>query len=138
MWAAAETYATWNDPAASNSWTAPSAVLIPTTIPLGAAATSYTGGDFTVGLPGGTQTVPVNVSTTSGSATLVYQVSWANGVLTITQVDVTTTQGQNTLSTNLVTGTPVKVYGIPQANNTIKAYVVVYFTGTLPSPAAMF
>jgi hypothetical protein len=129
MWAAAETYATWNDPAASNSWTAPSAVLIPTTIPLGAAATSYTGGDFTVGLPGGTQTVPVNVSTTSGSATLVYQVSWANGVLTITQVDVTTTQGQNTLSTNLVTGTPVKVYGIPQANGTINAYVLTYFTG---------
>jgi Domain of unknown function (DUF4382) len=129
MWAAGETYATWNDPAAASSWAAPSAVLIPTTIPLGAAATSYAGGGFTVGLIGGTQTVPVNVSTTSGSATLVYQVSWANGILTITQVDVTTTQGQNTLSTNLVTGTPVKVYGIPQANGTINAYVLTYFTG---------
>jgi hypothetical protein len=129
MWAAGETYATWNDPAAASSWAAPSAVLIPTTIPLGTADTSYTSGGFTVGLIGGTQTVPVNVSTTSGSATLVYQVSWANGILTISPVDVTTRQGQNTLSTNLVTGTPVKVYGIPQANGTINAYVLTYFTG---------
>jgi len=71
----------------------------------------------------------VNLNATSGSATLVYQVDWANGVLTISPVDITTTAGQNTLSTNLVTGTPVKVYGIPQANGTIKGYVVTYFTG---------
>jgi hypothetical protein len=32
-----------------------------------------------------------------------------------------------------VTGTPVKVFGIPQANGSIKAYVLVYFTGTLPT-----
>jgi hypothetical protein len=129
MWAAGATYATWNDPAAANSWAAPSAVLLPTTIPLGTAATSYSNGSFTVGLTGGVQAVPVNVNTTTGSGTLVYQATWANGVLTITPVDVTTTLGQNTLSTNLVTGTPVKVYGIPQANGTINAYVLTYFTG---------
>jgi hypothetical protein len=44
-------------------------------------------------------------------------------------VDITTTAGQNTLATNLVTGTPVKVYGIPQANGTINCYVLTYFTG---------
>jgi len=28
-----------------------------------------------------------------------------------------------------VTGTPVKVYGIPQASGTIKCYVLTYLTG---------
>lgn len=129
MQATGETWATWNDPAGPNAWAAPSAVLIPTTIPLGTATTTYTNGSFTVQVLGGTQTVPVNLSTTSGSATLVYQVNWNNGVLTISPVDITTTAGQNTLSTNLVTGTPVKVYGIPQANGTIKCYVLSYLTG---------
>jgi hypothetical protein len=129
MQAAGETWATWNDPAAPTAWAAPSAVLIPTTIPLGAAATTYNNGSFTVSVLGGTQAVPVNLSSTSGSATLVYQVNWSNGVLTISPVDITTTAGQNTLSTNLVTGTPVKVYGIPQANGTIKCYVLSYLTG---------
>jgi Domain of unknown function (DUF4382) len=129
MQAAGETWATWNDPAAPNVWAAPSAVLIPTTIPLGSAATSYNNGTFMVSVVGGTQAVPVNINTTTGSGTLVYQVSWGNGVITITPVDVTSTAGQNTLSTNLVTGTPMKVYGIPQANGSINAYVLSYFTG---------
>jgi hypothetical protein len=129
MQAAGETYATWNDPAAANAWAAPSAVLIPTTIPLATAATSYSSGSFTVGVAGGAQAVPVNLNTTSGSATLVYQVDWSNGVLTVSPVDISTTAGQNTLSTNLVTGTLVKVYGVPQANGTINAYVLTYFTG---------
>jgi hypothetical protein len=129
MQADGETYAKWNDPAAPNAWAAPSAVLIPTTLPLGAAATSYNNGGFTVTVAGGTQAVPVNLNTTSGSATLVYQVDWNNGIITISPVDITTTTGQNTLTTNLVTGTPVKVYGIPQANGTINCYVLTYFTG---------
>jgi len=129
MQAAGETYAKWNDQTVPGVWNAPSAVLIPTTIPLGLAATSYNNGSFTVGVPGGVQTVPVNLSTSSESATLVYQVEWSGGILTISPVDITTTAGQNTLSTNLVTGTPVKVYGIPQANGTIKCYVLTYFTG---------
>jgi hypothetical protein len=93
------------------------------------AATSYNNGGFTVSVTGGTNAVTVNLNTTSGSAALVYQVDWSNGVLTISPVDITTTAGQNTLSTNLVTGTPVKVYGIPQANGTINGYVLTYFTG---------
>jgi hypothetical protein len=129
MQAAGETYATWNDPAGANAWAAPSAVLIPTTIPLATAATSYSSGNFTVGVAGGAQAVPVNLNTTSGSATLVYQVDWNNGALTVSPVDISTTAGQNTLSTNLVTGTLVKVYGVPQANGTINAYVLTYFTG---------
>jgi Domain of unknown function (DUF4382) len=127
--AAGETYATWNDPNAVNGWAAPSAVLTPTKVPLGVAATSYNSGSITVTVPGGTQAVPVTIDTTTGSATLVYQVDWNGGFLTISPVDVSTTSGQNTLTTNLVTSTPVKVFGIPQADGTIKSYVLFYFTG---------
>jgi hypothetical protein len=75
----------------------------------------------------------VNLDATSGSATLVYQVDRTNNIVTITPVDITTTAGQNTLSDNLVTATLVKVYGVPQANGSIKAYVVIYFTGVKPT-----
>lgn len=129
MQPAGETYATWNDPIAANAWAAPSAVLTPTNVPFGVAATSYNNGTFTVGVPGGTQDVTVTIDTTSGSGTLVYQVNWAAGIITITPVDVTTSAGQTTLNTSLLANTPVKVYGIPQANDTIKCYVLSYFTG---------
>jgi hypothetical protein len=129
MQAAGETYATWNDSNAPNAWAAPSAVLIPTKVPMGVAATSYSSGSFTVSVTGGTQAVPVNVDTTPGSATLVYQVDWSAGVITVSPVDASTTTGQTTLTTNLVATTPVKVFGIPQANGTINAYVLFCFTG---------
>ena len=32
-----------------------------------------------------------------------------------------------------VAGAPVKVYGVPQADGTLKGYVLAYFTGMLPS-----
>jgi hypothetical protein len=131
--AAGATYATWNDPNAPNAWAAPWTVLLPTDVPFGVAATSFSNGGFTMTVAGGTNAVPVALNATTGSATLVYQVDRTNGIVTISPVDISTTAGQNTLSTNLVTGTPVKVFGIPQANGSIKAYVLVYFTGTLPT-----
>jgi hypothetical protein len=82
-------------------------------------------------VPNGVNAVTVDLDTTAGSATLVYQVDRTNGIVTISPVDISTTAGQNTLSQNLVTGTPVKVFGIPQANGSIKAYVLFYFTGTI-------
>jgi hypothetical protein len=87
--------------------------------------------------PLGNTNVTVNLSTTMGSATLVYQVDRTNGVVTVSAVDITTTDGQNAITKGLIAGTPVKVYGIPQANATLKAYVVIYFTGTMPTPAAV-
>jgi uncharacterized protein DUF4382 len=131
------TFAKWNDPIQANAWAAPWTVLIPTTVPLGTAATSYSNGVFTMSETGGTTAVPVNLSTTSGSATLVYQVDRTNGIVTVSAVDITTSAGQTTITNNLVAGTPVKVFGIPQANATIKAYVVIYFTGTMPVPTAV-
>jgi hypothetical protein len=84
-------------------------------------------------VPGGTLAVPIALSTTSGSGALVYQVDRTGNIVTISPVDITTSAGQTTITTNLVAGTPVKIYGIPQANGNIKAYVVFYFTGIMPA-----
>jgi hypothetical protein len=133
-----ESFAVWNDPILANGWAVPEAVLMPTTVPLGTAATSATfgstDGTFTMSETGGTMAVPINLSTTSGSGTLVYQVNRSSGgIITVTAVDITTSAGQSAVATNLVAGVPVKVYGVPQANATINAYVVIFYTGTLPS-----
>ena len=130
-------YAKWNDPIQPNAWAAPWVVLLPTTVPLGTAATGYSNGTFTLAETGGTTDVPVNLSTTSGSGTLVYQVDRTNGIVTVSAVNITTSAGQTTITQNLIAGTPVKVFGIPQANATIKAYVVIYFTGTMPMATAV-
>jgi len=138
MGAVGETYATWNDPNAMGSWAAPEAVLMPTEVPFGAAATSYSNANtnFMMTVPNGTNAVTVDLDTTMGSATLVYQVDRTNGIVTISPVDISSTAGQNTLSQNLVAGTPVKVFGVPQPDGSIKGYVLFYFTGTV-LPAAV-
>ncbi len=132
-----ESYARWNDPILANAWAVPWTVLLPTTVPVGTAATSYSNGTFTMSETGGTTAVPVDLSTTSGSGTLVYQVDRTNGIVTVSAVDITTTAGQTTITNNLIAGTPVKVFGIPQANATIKAYVVFYYTGSMPAMTAV-
>jgi hypothetical protein len=87
---------------------------------------------FTMTVAGGTMPATVDVSTVSGSATLVYQIDRSNGVVTISPVDVTTSAGLQTLTNGLSAGTPVKVYGIPQPDGTLKSYVIAYFTGMSP------
>jgi hypothetical protein len=131
-------YATWNDPANPNGWALPWIFLAPTPVPLARVATGWvtltsTLGDFTVTLPNSTNTVTVDASLVSGSAPLVYQVDRARGIITISPVDVTTPAGQNTLQTNLTAGTLVKLFGVPQVNGSMKAYVFFYFTGTMPA-----
>lgn len=128
-----ESYAIWNDPANPNGWALPWTVLIPEPAPLGVVAAGYANGSFTMTVAGGVNLVTSTLNTTSGSATLVYQIDRSGSVVTISPVDITTTAGQNTVSNNLITGTPVKVFGVPQANGTIKAYVVFYYTGTKSS-----
>src|SRR5207244_1920153 len=75
----------------------------------------------------------VNFGVTAQSATPIYRIDRWNGVMSITRVDSTTASGLATVSAELVAGTPVKVYGVPQPDGTLKAYVLAYFTGTLPS-----
>lgn len=128
-----ESYTLWDDPANLNGWSVPWVVLIPGPAPLGVVAAGYANASFTMTVSGGVNAVTSTLSTTSDAATLVYQVDRVNNLVTISPVDITTTAGQNKLASNLVTGASVKVFGVPQANGTIKAYVVFYYTGTKSS-----
>jgi hypothetical protein len=131
-------YATWNDPADANSWSALWSILEPTPMPLAAVGanwvTTTNGGNFGITVPnGGPTPVVVDASSVSGSATLFYQVDRTNGIITVTPQDITSSGGLNAISTNLVSGTVARVYGVPQGDGSIKAYVVFYFTGTKPT-----
>jgi hypothetical protein len=112
----------------------PWTILLPTPIPLGTVATAYANNAFTLTVAGGASPATVDVSTTSGSATLVYQIDRTNNVLTISPIDVTTSSGLTSLTNGLAAGALVKVYGVPQSNGTLQAYVLAYYTGTtMPS-----
>lgn len=126
-------FSIWNDPANASGWSAAATILTPSTLPLGFVATGLTGTAFTMTVPGGANAVTVNVSSTSGSASLVYQVDLTNGVLTVNPIDISTAGGLATLTSNLTAGEPVKVYGLPQSDGTLKAYVMAYYTGEMPA-----
>ncbi|HET7757462.1 MAG TPA: DUF4382 domain-containing protein [Steroidobacteraceae bacterium] len=130
-------FATWST-AAPAGWQAPEAVLEPTPLPIGAVVTPLSNDAFTMTVLGGANPGTVDVTTTQGSATLVYQVDRSNGVVSVSPVDISTSAGLMTLTNNLTAGTPVKVWGVPQpasgqASGALKAYVLVYFTGMLPA-----
>ena len=132
------TFATWNDPANPAGWAAPWTILEPAPVPLASVTTGWitnggaTGGSFTIAAAGGTSHILVDASIVSGSAALVYQVDRTNGIVTISPVNLTTQAGLNTVQTNLTPGTLVKLFGVPQTDGSIKAYVFFYFTGTMP------
>ena len=135
-----DSVATWGDGGSNASrWYVRDAVLVPTPLPLGAVSTAFAANTFAISVAGGTQPVTVDVSTTMGSATLVYQIDRSNGVITVSAIDITTPAGLAAISTGLSTGAPVKVFGVPQApvapatTGTLRAYVIVYYTGTMPS-----
>jgi hypothetical protein len=124
--------ALWNDPASANAWSAPWTILQPVPVPLATVATGVASGSFTITVPNGTQAVTVNVNSTSGSATLVYQVDRTNGILTVSPIDIGSSSGLMTFTDALSAGSLVKVYGIAQPDGTLNAYVVTYFTGLMP------
>jgi Domain of unknown function (DUF4382)/Domain of unknown function (DUF5666) len=126
-------FATWNDPANPNGWSAYASILTPSLLPLASVAAGLANGSFTMSVVGGSTPVTVDVSTTSGSATLVYQIDRTNGVVTVSPVDITTSAGLQDLTDGLAAGAPVRVYGTPQADSTLKAYVIAYFTGEMPA-----
>jgi hypothetical protein len=135
-----ESVATWGDGGSNASgWYARNAVLVPTPLPLGTVATAFAGNTFAITVPGGTLPVTVDVSTTMGSGTLVYQIDRANGLITVSPIDITTPAGLAAISAGLIDGAAVKVFGVPQApvapaaTGTLRAYVIVYYTGTMPS-----
>jgi Domain of unknown function (DUF4382)/Domain of unknown function (DUF5666) len=126
-------FAVWNDPANPNGWAAAATILMPSALPLGFVANGLAGNAFTMTVIGGANAATVDISTASGSATLVYQVDCTNGVVTVSPIDVTTSSGLASATAGLVSGAPVKVYGVPQANGALKAYVLTYFTGQAPA-----
>jgi len=138
--------ALWGDgtTAKPTGWFVKDAELLPTPVPISLVSTAYSGGTFAITALGGTTPVTVNVSTTPGSATLVYEITRQTDAeeeddLTVTPLDITTSSGLNALTAGLIVGAPVEVFGLPQApmapatTGTLKAYAIVFFAGTLPS-----
>ena len=124
--------ATWGDAANPSGWSVPLTILLPTPLPRGVVVTGLANNAFTLTLAGGSTPGTVDLDTTSGSATLVYQVDRSNGTVSVSPIDITTASGLATLTDALTAGTPVKVYGTPQTDGTYRAYVLMYFTGTQP------
>jgi len=128
----AKSFAIWNDPANPNGWAIAASILRPSRLPLGFVATGLVNDAFTMNVVGGATAATIDISPASGSATLVYQVDRTADIVTISAIDIATSTGLATLTSGLAAGAPVKVYGIPQANGTLKAYVLAYFTGVAP------
>jgi hypothetical protein len=122
-------FAMWNDPANPNGWSAAASILTPSTLPLGFAASGLVNDTFTMTVMGGANAATVGVDSTAGGATLVYQVDRTKGIVTLSSIDITTPGGMSRLTTALADSAPVKVYGVPQADGSLKAYVLTYFTG---------
>ncbi len=125
--------ATWGDPSNLSGWSVRNAILMPTPVPLGTVTSAFAGSTFAMSVIGGSLPVTVDVSTAMQSATLVYQIDRSNGVITVSPIDVTTQSGLATLTASLVAGVPVKVYGVPDSDGILKAYVLAYYTGMLPT-----
>lgn len=123
----------------SSGWFLREAVLVPTPVPLGTVAQAYADNTFTMNVLGGSQPATINVSTTPGSAALVYEIARNNGIVTITSLDITSAEGLNAMTAGLSSGAVVKVYGVPTApvapasSGALQAYVLAFYTGTMPS-----
>jgi Domain of unknown function (DUF4382)/Domain of unknown function (DUF5666) len=132
-------YVIWADPANATGWSAANSILEPTPLPVGMVATTPVAvtnvESFTITAANGANPVTVNAGTQSGSASLVYQVDMTGGVVTVIPIDITTAAGLSSFTSGLATGTNVEVSGVPQADGSVKAYVITYFTGTTPAAA---
>ena len=132
---------TWNDPSASDTWSALWTVLMPVTAPLGNVSSAFSSTtntfQYKVPLPATAPAntpaalpVTVDLMTASGSATLVYDVDRQGNVITITPEDISNSSTLTAVGNALVSGVPVKVFGVPQKDGSIKAYVLFYYTHT--------
>jgi hypothetical protein len=130
-------YCIWGDPSNTSGWSAAASILEPAPLPIAtvqtAPAPSGSVVPFTITVAGGANPVTVNASDASGSATLVYQVDYSGGVVTVSPIDITSNSGLTTFTQGMAAGTAVEVAGVPQSDGTVKAYVVTYFTNTTPA-----
>lgn len=125
-------FARWGDTANPTGWSAPWTVLVPAPVPLGTVAAAYANNAFQLNVAGGAQSVAVAVSTSPGSATLVYQVDRTNGVVTVSPQDITTAAGLAAMTHGLMVGAKVKVDAVPQTDGSLRTQVLTYFTGDQP------
>ncbi|WP_373716067.1 DUF5666 domain-containing protein [Roseateles sp.] len=131
VYAQGASYARWGDKAAPNGWSAPWVVLSPTNLPLATVASvNNATNSFTITVPKGSKPVTVGYSTTSGSATLAYQVDRSKDQVTVTPQDLSSTAGLAALTQGLTVGARVAISAIPQADGTLKAYTIKYFSGS--------
>jgi Domain of unknown function (DUF4382) len=124
----------------TSGWYLNDAVLVPTPLPLGTVTTALSGTSFAMTMLGGTLPATVSLDTNTGSATLVYQVNRSAGVVTITPLNISGSgDGLATLQAALTAGAIVKLWSVPQGpvapatSGTLKAYVLAYYTGTMPN-----
>jgi len=134
-------YAMWGDGGTTNTsdWYAKFAVIEPTQLPKGVITASGSwvllnnGGSFIM-LPKKASTpVTVDVSTVTGSTTLVYEVTNQSGIVTVTQKDLGNPTDLTAVEAALVSGAQVKVFGVPVAgvSPTVGAYVLFYYDGNV-------
>ena len=132
IYARGETRAVWGDPSNPTGWSAPWVELTPSKVPTALVSTAIASNQFAISAFGGAVPVTVSFDTTPGSATLVYEVQRSHDNIAVTAQDISTTAGLSAVTTALAINTPVRISGIPQADGTLKAYVITYFTGTHP------
>lgn len=132
IYARGETHAVWGDPSNPTGWSAPWVELTPSRVPTAWVSTTVAANQFAISAPGGAVPVVVSFDTTPGSATLVYGVDRSHDNVAVTVQDISTSPGLAALTSALAINTPVRISGIPQADGTLKAYVISYFTGTHP------
>jgi hypothetical protein len=121
----------WNDPAQpagwSIQWTERQGLRLPPGTVASPWVASAQGGSFGMTVPGGTQTVTVEVSSVPGAATKFYEL--ALPVPNMSQwgpVDLTTASGS--LGYLLKAGSAVRVFGSPMANGHILARAIAHLT----------
>jgi hypothetical protein len=133
--------ATWNDPAAPNTWSALWTDIVPVAAPLGTVSSAFSSTtnsfQYKVPLPTAAPSstpaanpVTVDLMTAIGSATLVYDVDRQGNIITVTPEDISNPTTLTTVGNSLVSGVPVKIFGVPQVDHSIKAYVLFYYTHT--------
>lgn len=132
--AVAVSAAVWADPANMSGWSARNAILLP--VPVGLATVSSTGSlssdSFGITTVASSTSYSVDFSTTSGQATLVYQVARNNGIVTVSPVDITTDAGLTTFENALMaSGSMVKVFAVPTPAGSLQAYVIFYYSGSV-------
>jgi hypothetical protein len=104
---------TWN--AGAGTWNAQNAILLPT-VQKGQITSSLSGSTFGF-TPTGGSAESVDLSSTLGSATLVYQVTNQGGIITVAPV------ASANWGTAFTAGTTARIFAVPTAGN-LKAYVV--------------